>query len=276
VARGWRLPNACLERSRLAPHPAFHPASMESNKRSVPSNSVFAPAEKRLKPASASSGNRDCIVENISDTHKLSQRQKQIDFGKNTLSYERYRREVPRKERTFQDPRTPDISDPMSKRRFDGKVKQWRRGLHEWELAHPASAAADVPASETMPASGSQGLTGSASSFDALLDDYLDGDADVLPLPPAAATAHAKAEPGTSAASAAPVGFSAAALPPASARPLVAAARPAEVTPRAAPPSSAAPDASTVRQRLDQLKNRAPGPAHGATIFAVFDDNDLV
>ncbi|GAB4822709.1 hypothetical protein N2152v2_009755 [Parachlorella kessleri] len=68
------------------------------------------------------------------DPHRIAQRQKQIDLGKNTLGYQRYRQQVPRdKRRARQDPGTPDVYQIASKRSFDGQVKKWRRMLHEWD-----------------------------------------------------------------------------------------------------------------------------------------------
>ena len=90
------------------------------------------------------------LVEKITDPHKLQQRQKQIDLGKNTLAYERYARDVKRHNRQRGDPRTPDITEPDSKRQFDGRVKEWRRKLHQWESEHP-EAQPTVPASACPP-----------------------------------------------------------------------------------------------------------------------------
>jgi hypothetical protein len=67
------------------------------------------------------------------DPHRLAQRQKQIDFGKNTEGYDRYSRLLPRLKRAKGDPQTPDITKKMSKRNFDGLVKAWRRKLHTWD-----------------------------------------------------------------------------------------------------------------------------------------------
>eukprot|EP01018_Ginkgo_biloba_P038674 Gb_11751 [translate_table: standard] len=67
------------------------------------------------------------------DAHKLSQRQKQIDYGKNTLGYERYVELVPRSQRKRCHPQTPDTKQVCSKRSWDGQVKKWRRLLHEFD-----------------------------------------------------------------------------------------------------------------------------------------------
>lgn len=79
-----------------------------------------------------------------SDPHKLCQRQKQIDYGKNTLGYERYLELVPRKQRKkYVHPRTPDIKQVCSKRSWDGQVKKWRRMLHEFDP--PTSKNEEIP-----------------------------------------------------------------------------------------------------------------------------------
>eukprot|EP01018_Ginkgo_biloba_P009315 Gb_30655 [translate_table: standard] len=67
------------------------------------------------------------------DAHKVSQRQKQIDYGKNTLGYEQYVELVPRNQRKRCHPQTPDIKQVCSKRSWDGQVKKWRRLLHEFD-----------------------------------------------------------------------------------------------------------------------------------------------
>ena len=72
------------------------------------------------------------------DPHRLAQRRKQVDYGKNTLAYERYAAAVPYRARKYEDPRTPDITMNASKRAFDGLVREWRQSLHRWEEAHPA------------------------------------------------------------------------------------------------------------------------------------------
>lgn len=68
------------------------------------------------------------------DQHRIAQRQKQIDYGKNTLGYQEYCKAIPRENRKQgTDPQTPDIHLKISKRGFDGLVKIWRRGLHEYD-----------------------------------------------------------------------------------------------------------------------------------------------
>lgn len=78
-------------------------------------------------------------AEEETDAHRIAQRQKQIDYGKNTLGYQRYTEEVPRHSRrhsrnsSVRHPETPDVKQICSKRSFDGQVKKWRRELHRWD-----------------------------------------------------------------------------------------------------------------------------------------------
>lgn len=67
------------------------------------------------------------------DVHRLSQRQRQIEFGKNTLGYERYSELVPRSKRKRTDPQTPNPKQVCSKRSWDGQIRKWRRLLHAYD-----------------------------------------------------------------------------------------------------------------------------------------------
>ncbi|KAJ3188292.1 hypothetical protein HDU85_005443 [Gaertneriomyces sp. JEL0708] len=68
-----------------------------------------------------------------SEERRLEQRQKQIDFGKNTLGYQRYIEAIPRHKRKRTDPQTPNKYSKCSKRCWDGLIRHWRRKLHEWD-----------------------------------------------------------------------------------------------------------------------------------------------
>ena len=73
--------------------------------------------------------------EKETDPRRLSQRRKEIAYGKNTLGYERYLRMVPKEKRRHprDHPPTPDPTRKYSKRQFDGIVRAWRRKLHDWD-----------------------------------------------------------------------------------------------------------------------------------------------
>jgi len=91
------------------------------------------------------------MLSKITDPHKLSQRQKQIDMGKNTIAYERYAQDVKKRERTRELPHTPDIAEPDSKRQFDGRVREWRRRLHKWEQDNPLQVPSSAAAKAAVP-----------------------------------------------------------------------------------------------------------------------------
>lgn len=72
----------------------------------------------------------------------ISQRQKQIDKGKNTTGYVNYVTIVPRDEREWWlknvdgliiHPATPDKRRPCSKRSWEGTMRKWRRSLHQYD-----------------------------------------------------------------------------------------------------------------------------------------------
>lgn len=60
----------------------------------------------------------------------LERRQKQIDYGKNTLGYENYLKQVPKDQRTKDHPKTPPKHIKYSRRAWDGVVRVWRKQLH--------------------------------------------------------------------------------------------------------------------------------------------------
>ncbi|KAN0021900.1 hypothetical protein ACTFIU_004045 [Dictyostelium citrinum] len=67
------------------------------------------------------------------DEEKIKQRQKQIDFGKNTIGYDNYIQKVPKDKRDRSHPRTPDKYQKCSRRSWLGQVKIWRKALHKFD-----------------------------------------------------------------------------------------------------------------------------------------------
>ncbi|XP_031624662.1 histone RNA hairpin-binding protein-like [Contarinia nasturtii] len=63
----------------------------------------------------------------------LARRQKQIDYGKNTIGYELYRKEVSTDQQTKDHPKTPDMHKKYSRRAFDGLIRKWRKQLHKFD-----------------------------------------------------------------------------------------------------------------------------------------------
>lgn len=73
---------------------------------------------------------------------RIQQRLKQILFGKNTKGYDNYLQAVPKEKRLIGNlthPVTPDAYDDCSKRAFDGRLKKWRRALHQWDTSNAIS-----------------------------------------------------------------------------------------------------------------------------------------
>jgi hypothetical protein len=143
-------------------------------------------AGKRPRPDCEGGLEATNVLPRITDERKLTQRQKQIEFGKNTISYARFSKAVRKRDRSFKDPWTPDISMPDSKRCFDGKVKEWRRRLHRWEADNPEPTAFSLP--EASAAASTAALSTAAAPAAAASDLPVD------PAPPGTTRADLEAE----------------------------------------------------------------------------------
>ncbi|XP_055294947.1 histone RNA hairpin-binding protein-like [Sitodiplosis mosellana] len=71
--------------------------------------------------------------ERETDEGVLARRQKQIDYGKNTIGYELYTKQVAIDQRAENHPKTPDMNQKYSRRAFDGLIKIWRKHLHKFD-----------------------------------------------------------------------------------------------------------------------------------------------
>ncbi|XP_066145909.1 histone RNA hairpin-binding protein [Euwallacea fornicatus] len=88
-------------------------------------NSVSGIQKKMPRQCSNSEMESDPIV--------LQRRQKQIEYGKNTIGYDNFTKMVPRSERKLDDPKTPPKYGKYSRRAWEGLIKQWRIKLHKYD-----------------------------------------------------------------------------------------------------------------------------------------------
>ncbi|XP_051169645.1 uncharacterized protein LOC127287004 [Leptopilina boulardi] len=96
--------------------------------------------QQRLRNNSASSSSTTSSGPNVkkqveyeTDPSVLSRRQKDIDYGKNTIGYDRYVQQIPKDKRIKEHPRTPPMHLKYTRRGWDGMVKLWRKKLHIWD-----------------------------------------------------------------------------------------------------------------------------------------------
>jgi len=114
------------ESSRSALHSA-ESSERRGRKRLSDASSKWPP--KKLRKAAGTRRERE------TDPNRIAQRLKQVDKGKNSRAYRAYRAAVPKSSRRGRDehPRTPNVLEKVSNRRWKGKCNKWRRLVHKWE-----------------------------------------------------------------------------------------------------------------------------------------------
>jgi len=108
--------------------------TLKSGSQSLFKSASLSAAEKmkqrkvRKRPNTNSLGKLIVLSES-----QIKKRLVQIQLGLKTPGYKNYAKMIPKHKRSQSHPRTPDARERISKRRFDGKVRSWRRKLHQWD-----------------------------------------------------------------------------------------------------------------------------------------------
>ncbi|GLV35960.1 Stem-loop binding protein [Carabus blaptoides fortunei] len=118
--------------SLLSSAQIFDDESNESSKSSEMKGKIKS-SKKNIKKSPYKTNLRKSNIEHETDKVILERRQKQIDYGKNTIGYDNYRKLVPIHNRTKEHPKTPVKHLKYSRRGWDGLIRTWRQQLHEFD-----------------------------------------------------------------------------------------------------------------------------------------------
>jgi len=92
----------------------------------------------------------DSSVEYETEMSVIRRRQKQIDYGKNTIGYQKYVKTTPKNKRQCEDPITPEKFVKYSRRSWDQQIRLWRKRLHEFDPTELKALNQDIDVSDLL------------------------------------------------------------------------------------------------------------------------------
>lgn len=129
----FKTPNKSVVKAKLSDEAIFRkPTTSPSLSRSS-SRSSLRSSSTSSEPPFKRRNNIKTPVEYENDQQVIFRRQKQLDYGKNTIGYQAYLTKVPKNSRTRENPVTPDKFVKYSRRSWDQQVKIWRKKIHEFD-----------------------------------------------------------------------------------------------------------------------------------------------
>ena len=134
------LSNNSSRRSQATTRGRLKLSNFECRKTSRFFDLASSPTPSRSSRLSISSSTSSIFV---SDPEVIQRRQKQIDYGKNTVGYQTYIRTVPKFRRSADDPKTPNKEMSYSRRSWDQQIKLWRIKLHKYDPPEASTEAND-------------------------------------------------------------------------------------------------------------------------------------
>jgi len=130
--------------------PAPPPNQMINESTSVDQSATHKRKRNESGGSSSPIANKRWVPRYESNQDIIRKRQKQIDYGKNTIGYARYRQTVPKRDRKPGDPKTPNKYLVHSRRSWDQLVKNWRKRLHTYDPTDGEGEDTDIGLSEFM------------------------------------------------------------------------------------------------------------------------------